>query len=114
MHELSLVRSVVDLVDEQVKSHHASGVSAITLEIGQLAGVEYDAFCFAWETGIRDSVMQDAELIIERPSAIGLCDECGQTQTLDELYTPCSNCGAIVRNLISGDELKIKQIILNE
>ena len=49
MHELSIVLSIVDQVQEEVFKLDAKTVKRIELEIGNLAGIEWQNFDFAWQ-----------------------------------------------------------------
>ena len=60
MHELSIVMSIVDQVTEVVREKNAHSVERIELEIGELAGIEWHSFDFAWEPGTRNSVLKFA------------------------------------------------------
>lgn len=60
MHELSIVLSIVDIAEQQVALNDAQSVEEIELEIGQLAGVEWDALDFAWEAATKHTVLEKA------------------------------------------------------
>ena len=47
MHELSIAQNIVEISEDQVKKHKATGVDKIILQIGELAGIELDALDFA-------------------------------------------------------------------
>lgn len=47
MHELSIARSIVELVEEQADNRGASVVEELELEIGHLSGVEIQTLEFA-------------------------------------------------------------------
>ena len=47
MHELSIARSIVELVEEQADNRGASVVEELELEIGHLSGVEIQTLAFA-------------------------------------------------------------------
>lgn len=44
MHELSIARSIVELVEEQADNRGASVVEELELEIGHLSGVEIQTY----------------------------------------------------------------------
>ena len=66
MHELSIVLSIVDIADEQVRKTGARQVEQIDLDIGALSGVELDALDFAWDAGVKDTVLEKAQRNINR------------------------------------------------
>ena len=50
MHELSIARSIVELVEEQADNRGASVVEELELEIGHLSGVEIQTLEFALDS----------------------------------------------------------------
>ena len=113
MHELSLVKSIVDIADEQTKAHGAREVEKIELEIGTLAGVEMDAFLFAWDAAIPNTVLEKSTRIIHQIPAKARCIACGKEYHIDQLYEPCSFCGEYLNELIQGQELKVKSLTVS-
>ena len=107
MHELSLVQGVVDICEQ-----HADGrrVLAVTLEIGALSGVVPEALEFCFDAATRGSLLEGAHLVIERVAATGLCSRCGHVSPMETYFDPCPNCGAIVLELRSGDEMRVKDL----
>ena len=55
MHELSIARSIVELVEEQADNRGASVVEELELEIGHLSGVEIQTLAFALDSAIKGS-----------------------------------------------------------
>ena len=53
MHELSIARSIVELVEEQADNRGASVVEELELEIGHLSGVEIQTLEFALDSAIK-------------------------------------------------------------
>jgi hydrogenase nickel incorporation protein HypA/HybF len=112
MHELSIVMSIVDTAEEQVKEHHAQGVESIALEIGALAGVDEHALEFAWEMGVKNSVLENASYTISKIKGWAKCSGCDCEFELKELYDPCPLCGEYLVHILRGKEMKIHSIVL--
>ena len=112
MHELSIVMRIVDMAREQVQVHSAAQVEKIELEIGSLAGIEMDAFDFAWEQAIVDSVLSRAERIIHPVQARANCTVCTNQFEMDTFYQPCPTCGSFRHEVVQGKELKLKSLTL--
>lgn len=113
MHELSIVMGIVDIAAEQVRKAGAARVERIDLEIGELAGVEFDALDFAWKAGVRQTVLDHAERRIERIPGRGRCMDCHAEFDLPELYHPCPICGGYLAEVIRGKELRVKSLTIN-
>jgi hydrogenase nickel incorporation protein HypA/HybF len=107
MHEMSITQGVVDICES-----HAGGrrVTSVTLEIGNLSGVVPDAIEFCFDACTRGTQLEGALLIIERIPSRGRCHECGAEFTLDAYFNPCPKCGSYGVELLSGEELRVKEL----
>lgn len=112
MHELSIVMSIVDVAEEQVKRHQAKEVEQIDLDIGALAGVDDHALEFAWEAGVRNTVLEKALKVIHKHQGRARCLECNREFEINTLYDPCPGCGEHLLEILQGKELKIQSMIL--
>ncbi len=112
MHELSIVMSIVDQVSEQVVKNNATKVKRIELEIGNLAGIEWDSFDFAWEPATKKTVLQNAERVVNHIKAIAHCVDCDYEFEKHKPYDACPNCGKYLHYLKTGKELKIKSLLI--
>ena len=113
MHELSLVMNIIEIAHEQMQLHHAHKLERIELEIGALAGVEMDAFLFAWEAAVADTDMDKTERIIHNIPGKAKCLQCDIEYQMDQLFSPCPTCGEYLNQLIQGKELRIKSLVVN-
>lgn len=113
MHELSLILNIIQIANEEVQKHKAQQVDAIELEIGDLSGVEYNCFDFAWNAAVSNTVLQKAEKRIHRKQGLSACAMCGQHFRVFQQYEPCPVCGNVLNDIISGHELKVKKLILS-
>lgn len=64
MHELSIARSIVELVEEQADNRGASVVEELELEIGRLSGVEIQTLAFALDSAIKGSKLEKPGLSV--------------------------------------------------
>lgn len=110
MHEFSLARSVVDIAEYEVKKAHAKKVTSISLKIGTCVGVEPDAFKFAWQSAVKDSVLEDAERIIYNVEGKAHCRDCHSEFVFDELYDPCPECGSYNKDILQGREFLVESM----
>ncbi len=110
MHELSLVVSIVETCENLVYKEGGKAIKEITLIVGTLSGVEVDALKFAWEMGVKNSVLEKANFKIKMEKAEAKCDSCLQHYSPKTLYEPCPICGHYGSNYLKGRELKIHLI----
>jgi len=110
MHELSIAQSIVDIASEEAVKAEAVSISKIELDIGLLAGIEFDAFDFAWPEAIKDTVLENAERTINKISGKAKCGKCSHIFDMQDYFELCPKCGAFENDVISGKELKIRSI----
>jgi hydrogenase nickel incorporation protein HypA/HybF len=110
MHELGISRNIVAIVGEAARGRR---VLRVTLEIGQLAGVERDAILFCFEVAAHGTPAQGAVLDIRTIAGRARCGDCGVEFETPSLLTPCA-CGCRRLTRIAGQELNVKSIELEE
>ncbi|NND09012.1 MAG: hydrogenase maturation nickel metallochaperone HypA [Saprospiraceae bacterium] len=110
MHELSIVLNILEIAEHQLKEHAGNKVDAIELEIGTMAGIEMDAFHFAWDAALPGSVLERCKLTIHSVDAKALCSECGYMYRMLEHYMACPACGSFRNSMIQGKELKVNSL----
>ncbi len=108
MHEMSIMRNVVDIVQE-----HAAGrpVRRLRLEVGLLSGVMPDALRFCFDMVARGTVLEGAVLEIVELPVRACCSACGEEEMLHEIRWQCSRCGGRLQ-WQGGDELAVKEMEL--
>jgi hydrogenase nickel incorporation protein HypA/HybF len=113
MHELSIVMGVVDIANDELKKHHAHKVDCIELEIGTMAGVEFDALEFAWDAGVRNTILQQSEKVINKVQAEARCTNCGTEFIVTEPFMPCPMCDNLLVEYTKGKELRVKSLTVS-
>lgn len=111
MHELSIAEGIIDVVTRTANANALSKIKSVRVAIGQLAGVEIEALRFAWVSARRDSVAEEAELVIERPQGKAWCMDCGKTVPLPRYGEACPFCGGYHLTATGGTELKVLDIV---
>jgi hydrogenase nickel incorporation protein HypA/HybF len=112
MHELSLLENVREILEDHAVSQNFSKVTKVTLEIGKLSCIEPDALRFGFDVVMKDSLAENAGLIISELDGLGLCQQCQQQIEMDTLHDPCVYCGSPFVTVIQGTEMKIKDLIV--
>ncbi|WP_298439979.1 hydrogenase maturation nickel metallochaperone HypA [Geobacter sp.] len=107
MHEMSITQSVVEICEKNAEGRR---VLAVTLEIGELSGVVAEAVEFCFEACIRDTLLEDARLTIERVPGRGECPACRASFPLKTYFDPCPSCGAYGVRVTAGEELRVKEL----
>jgi hydrogenase nickel incorporation protein HypA/HybF len=107
MHELSITQSVVEICEQNAGGR---GVSVVTLELGELSGVVPEAVAFCFEVCTQGTLLEGARLVIERIAAQARCRVCGAEFAVTAYCDPCSACGGYAVTILSGKELRVKEL----
>jgi hydrogenase nickel incorporation protein HypA/HybF len=113
MHELSLLENVREILEEHAVSQRFSKVNKVTLEIGKLSCVEPDALRFGFDVVMKDSLAENAELIINELDGVGFCKPCQKEVTILALYDTCKYCGKQIVEVTQGLEMKVKGLVVS-
>ena len=109
MHELSLACSVVELVGKELALHGGGSVRLIEITIGDLSGVDNDAFLFSLNMVLERSAFAGARVMV-KPLAV--CGVCGESFSPFSLYASCPKCGSYKTRLVSGQEFRLASLIV--
>lgn len=111
MHEMSITQGIIELCLD-----HAGGrrISSLDVEIGELSSVVPEAIEFCFEACSRETLLEGARLNIIRIPGTGLCQQCGQETPLAELYGSCRHCGSNGVTIITGEELRVREIEVDD
>lgn len=108
MHELSITRSLVELVVERAGTRR---VCRVQVAFGALTGVDPRAIVFCYELCAQGTVLEGSRLEIRTLPARGTC-ECGQTVSLSALRARCDCPRAGRVTVVGGDELVVTEMEL--
>jgi hydrogenase nickel incorporation protein HypA/HybF len=111
LHELSIAESVV-----QIASRHANGrrVTKVWLKVGHLRQVVPSALAFSFELVAEGTPVEGAELEMENIPVTGSCRDCGVETQLKSFPLQCGACGGFDLGLLSGEELFVESLELEE
>jgi hydrogenase nickel incorporation protein HypA/HybF len=114
MHELSLAKDIVDIISKSIPGAELKNVNTVLLKAGEISGVVTDSLKFAYEAVVSGSELQSSKLeIIDVPFRI-MCSRCKHETTNEFGMLICSDCGSGDTQIISGNELQVVEVRLNE
>ncbi|MEP7111125.1 MAG: hydrogenase maturation nickel metallochaperone HypA [Ferruginibacter sp.] len=113
MHELSIVMSVIDIARKEAEKANSAIIEEIEMDIGCLSTVDLDAFEFAWQLGVKETILEGAAIKINRIKGKATCIACETSFPLENFYDACPACGKHAINIIEGKELRVKSLILS-
>lgn len=114
MHEMSLVRNIVELVKEEAEAAQAEQVTAIHLVVGEGRDIVEDLVQSLFQFLARGTLMENAKVILHHVPYMVKCNRC-QTEFHLDVMRPekwaCPNCKAYKDyKLVSGQEFYISRI----
>lgn len=112
MHELSLAQSVLDIVEKEMKRHNGKELKAVTLTVGERAGVELNTFRTAIDAVLRASRWHDAVAKIDIIPSKAQCIACGAQFHPSGGVVECPECGSGACGIISGMEFKVSSLTI--
>lgn len=110
MHELSIAEGILEIVERTAAQNDIKRVKAVSIAVGELAGVDIDALRFAWTSVRRGGPADGAELRIERPAGKAWCLQCGKTVPLARFGDPCPSCGGYQLEPTDGMQMRVCDI----
>ncbi len=114
MHELSICQSLMGQVETIALERNARCVLSIVVAVGPLSGVEAQLLINAFPVASAGSIAEQAKLLVETLPVRVKCSQCGkQSDTLPNKLL-CANCGDWRTTLISGDELMLMSVELEQ
>ena len=114
MHELALCQALMSQIETIARVHHATRVTAITLGMGPLSGVEAQLLKNAYPIASSGTLAEGAELMIEATPIRVRCSSCGADSDALINRLVCGRCGDWRTQLISGDELLLVSVELDK
>lgn len=83
---------------------------SVTLEIGELSGVVPEAVEFCFEACSSGTLLEGSRLEIVRSAGTGRCLACSREFPRSSLFEPCPDCGEYRIEQLSGEELRVREI----
>ncbi len=65
MHELSIARSILDVVQKHLPAGETRGVKSVKLEVGRLAGITPESLGFCFDAASVGTIVHGAKLEID-------------------------------------------------
>ena len=115
MHELGIVFYIIRDVKKVAEENGVEHVDAVVMNIGEVSTVvpEYLTDCWRWAAD-KEDVLRGCELRCNVLPAVTLCNGCNKEYPTVEYGKKCPYCGSEDTILIRGNEVEIKEIIVNE
>jgi len=107
MHEFYLATEVIRIAEREAEKAVAISIQEITIEVGDLSGVEADAFETALGLLSGDSVLASSKIRILRTPGKGKCNACDYEFEMNQRMATCPKCKAFPSEVHGGQEFRV-------
>ena len=114
MHELGIAASILECVQKEADRRPGARITKVGVKIGELAGVDRDALQFGFEVLVKDTEWEPLALELEYVPRVQRCPKCEREFRMTEFDPRCPFCGEISTECISGEELDIAYMEVDE
>lgn len=112
MHELSIVASLFEILEEKAKEQKARKITLVKLKVGKLSGVVPEFLDTAFNFYKKETIAEDASLEIEEVPLKIQCKQCKMEVTKKDFIFICPRCGSQELKTLSGTELFLEKLEL--
>ncbi len=115
MHEMGIAMQIIEIATASIPDGmEGARVARVNLKVGKLSAVVPDSLRFCFEIASQDTPLGAAELHIEEVPVVIHCGDCNARWTIDEPIFTCRKCNSGDIKVVSGRELDIDSIELDE
>jgi hydrogenase nickel incorporation protein HypA/HybF len=114
MHELSIAQNIIEIVQDNLPEDQKYSVKAVRVKIGKLTNILTDSLIFGFDALTRETNLNGVRLEIEHLPLTIECSDCGTRSSGDDFFFACPECGSTSIKIVSGDELMVSEIELND
>ncbi|MBT3302927.1 MAG: hydrogenase maturation nickel metallochaperone HypA [Bacteroidetes bacterium] len=113
MHELSIAMNIVEIAEEEAQKAGSTKIKKIELAVGKLSGVVYEALDFALKEAVKNSMLEEAEILIHEIEGESKCLKCYHIFATENIFDICPKCNHTQCETIQGKELKINSLFVD-
>lgn len=113
MHELSIVRGMVDAALETAEKHNASRIARVSVVLGDFTHVTEESLRFHFEIMSKGTAAEHAEVTIRKEQGSVNCLDCGNTNPAG-LEPVCPACGSVRAEVSGGDQCYLESIDIDD
>jgi hydrogenase nickel incorporation protein HypA/HybF len=115
MHEMGIASEIVRIAVESIPAEMAgSRVVRVHLKVGKLAAVVAESLRFCFEIVAKETPAEGAQLEIQEMAVVAQCNGCDHQWEIGNAVFSCPRCGSGSIDMLSGRELDIDSIELEE
>lgn len=112
MHEFSIALSIIEIAEKEAAKANAESITELVLDIGTQSGIEFYALETALEMAVLKTTLEKTKIKINRIQAEAKCKQCAKVFSIENVFDPCPECGSFYHEIISGNEMKVKSLLV--
>jgi len=113
MHEFSIAMSIIEIAENEAKKESATAINELVLDIGTQAGIEFYALDTALQMAVKDTMLENANIQVNKIQARVKCTECNTEFEVNNIFDPCPECNSLYHELLCGKEMQIKSLVVD-
>ncbi len=109
MHELGLMRSILEIAEAHARAEGAEAIHEIGLKVGALSGVDRSALEFAFEAVKQGTLAEQGRLVVQWVPLQAFCEACGLEFEVSSPFgiALCPVCQQVAARYTHGQELEV-------
>lgn len=114
MHEMGIANSILEAVRSEMRRRPESRATKVGVRIGELAAIDAESLRFCFDALKQETDLDGLALEIELRPRRHRCARCGHEFTVREYDFECPACHAFAPECLSGDELELAYVEVEE
>ncbi len=114
MHEMGIVASILEASTDAAEKQGANRITEIKISVGDLTEIQDFALDFAFEALTPGTMAEGATLTVTHIGPSSRCATCGTEFEHGRFEIICPECGSFVCELLTGKELTIDSIEIDD
>lgn len=115
MHELGIVFHIAKTIEEVAEENNVKHINKVVLQVGEVSSVIPDYLTDCWNWNAKKTELLNGCVLENEPiKAVTHCDDCGDDYPTVEYGKTCPYCGSENTYLLTGNEVLIKEIIVDD
>ncbi len=111
MHEMGIALEIIDITIASIPPDSKnSKVKKINVHIGKLSAIAPNSLKFCFDIASKNTILSEAKLSLKIVPVTIKCQQCKTKFTINEPIFKCKNCNSGTLDLLSGKELDIHSI----
>jgi hydrogenase nickel incorporation protein HypA/HybF len=114
MHEMGIANSILEAVASELRRRPEARPTRVGVRVGELAAIDAESLRFCFDALSRDTNLEGLQLEIESCPRLHRCDSCQRDFIVRDYEFACPQCGSPATKCISGDELELAYLEVEE